>query len=589
MIKRIAIAGLGPHVNFSADLNPQGANTLAGPSESGKSFVLEAIALALWGQSTAGKFMPEAVNDKSKKAVVELTLDSGRVIRRTVTRTRSQTRSITLAGEKTQYANEPDFAAALQDLADDPDVLRLVVIPQTWQPLVSGNARKFRDLLGRVLPKGDVQAEVARLLSEGGFEPRDQELAWDEKRAMAHRRESRKTRDHAAGRRDSANERIEALAANEPPAPTASDRTVLDSIAAWEAWERAAGDQKVALAKAAQQSWDQRRTALGEEPEIAAEHAQAGAAQAAAQQAFNLTTQAYQEVSGRYQMATMQQQTFGALADPSTCPMCQRPGWEQGAAMAAMASQQAMAAQQEFAASQQAHQHAHLALQAANTALGAARTAETERTSWKRSLAALGTRPEIPEAADVPDPPTVARPDAEAVDAARAAEREALAASGVRDRWASDLEAAKAAVTAENERFDAASADAKRADALLEAIRKAPSAIAAKQALALGDLGPVSLEFGDNPAVRVSIDGRPWWLASRGRQVVADVWLRAAVRRAIEKPWLPIVIDNVQDVGGQSIPEIEGPMILMQTTDGTTLRIKKHRRGETTESGRSQS
>jgi len=73
----------------------------------------------------------------------------------------------------------------------------------------------------------------------------------------------------------------------------------------------------------------------------------------------------------------------------------------------------------------------------------------------------------------------------------------------------------------------------------------------------------------------VQIDGRPWWLASRGRQVVADIHLRAALRRAAGLQALPIVIDNVQDVGGQPIPSIQGPVLILRTTDEPAISIQQ--------------
>lgn len=103
----------------------------------------------------------------------------------------------------------------------------------------------------------------------------------------------------------------------------------------------------------------------------------------------------------------------------------------------------------------------------------------------------------------------------------------------------------------------------------MDAVRKAPSAVAAKQAEALGDLGPVSLVWGDgdakSPAVDVWLDGRPWWLASTGRQIVGDVWLRA--------PWCPIFVDNRGCVGGQEIPDVGGPVVLLRTTDDADLGV----------------
>jgi hypothetical protein len=55
--------------------------------------------------------------------------------------------------------------------------------------------------------------------------------------------------------------------------------------------------------------------------------------------------------------------------------------------------------------------------------------------------------------------------------------------------------------------------------------------------------------------------------------VVADLWLRAGLRRALDLPQLPIVVDNVQDVGGQPLPEVEGPVLLLRTTHDRALTV----------------
>ena len=141
-----------------------------------------------------------------------------------------------------------------------------------------------------------------------------------------------------------------------------------------------------------------------------------------------------------------------------------------------------------------------------------------------------------------------------------------------------DLDEARAELDAAEGRYGEQCGEVDRLGALLDAVRAAPSAVAQRQAEALGDLGPVSLEFGENPAVSVLVDGRPWWLASRGRQVVADVWLRSAIRRALGLAYLPIVIDNVQDVGGQPVPHLDdGPTIVLKTTDGPSIQVVRKR------------
>ena len=567
MFKRISIIGLGPHRDFEAKCRPGGVTSISGPSEIGKSFVLEAILLALWGQSAGGKFQPEAIHDDFSKAVVELSLDDGRVIRRSITRTRSTTRVIITGRDRRTFSNEADFLAAIGSLGNDSEILRVVLVPMAWQRLVAGNARKFRDILGRILPGGDVAAEVKRLMK--GHAVGDAELSWTDKEATNHRRQARKIRDRAAGRKDSADERVAALQAGEAPRPAAVDRGPIEAARLWDEFDRGAGSGAVIVARQAE--WDRQKQALGEGPanDPAAEGAESAAMEA--QRVSAIATRTYQEVYARYQAASLQQQTFGALPDPSMCPMCQRPGWEQGAAMAGQAQAAVMAIQQEFTTAQMAHQQAHATLTTANANLDQARHAKAARASWERSIAAMGDRP-VSQTPVTVEPPGVPRPTLDAVQAARAKEREAIAAGGVRTRWAAELETAKALLETETETHRDANAEAERADLLLDAIRKAPSAVAEEQAKVLGDLGPVSLVFADNPAVSVLIDGRPFWLASRGRQVVADVWLRDGIRRASGLERLPLVVDNIQDEGGQPLPE-RPPAIHLRTTNGTGLKV----------------
>ncbi len=179
-------------------------------------------------------------------------------------------------------------------------------------------------------------------------------------------------------------------------------------------------------------------------------------------------------------------------------------------------------------------------------------------------MRALGMRPKVPEELASPVAPAVPRPDPGTL-APALARGAAMERSRERGRVAKALDSARV----EHRRLEG---EATRLDALLEAVRGAPSAVAARQAAALGDLGPVSLHFGDSPAVEVRVDGRPWWLASRGRLVVADVWLRAALRRVSGLSW-PIFVDNVQDVAGQPLPSPGSPVVWLRTTEGA-LRVQ---------------
>ena len=118
MIERMSIAGLGPHAEFAAEFNPTGRTVVAGPSESGKSFLLQAITFCLWGRTFGGKFASEAIHDGMGKASVEILLDSGRLIEASVTAA-TQRRSITIGDDTQTYTTENAFAAALGALGED--------------------------------------------------------------------------------------------------------------------------------------------------------------------------------------------------------------------------------------------------------------------------------------------------------------------------------------------------------------------------------------------------------------------------------------------------------------------------------------
>jgi hypothetical protein len=223
------------------------------------------------------------------------------------------------------------------------------------------------------------------------------------------------------------------------------------------------------------------------------------------------------------------------------------------------------------------------ALVAAEAAAEAHREAErasdrrtAERARWQAQRAAIGDCPAVPEA--TPEPAAVPAPawglgadiEARAV-AAVAAHRSAFEAAARHAEVCQALQVAHAAAlaraqatakTAQGAAQTAATAAA-RAVALLDAVRRAPTEAARRSdaalRAALGDCG-VAIEWGSaegtGPEVSVLIDGRPWWCASAGRRLIAEVSLRLALRRlALARyggayEWLPVVADGAQDWSG---------------------------------------
>jgi hypothetical protein len=75
-------------------------------------------------------------------------------------------------------------------------------------------------------------------------------------------------------------------------------------------------------------------------------------------------------------------------------------------------------------------------------------------------------------------------------------------------------------------------------------------------------------------AITVLVDGRPWRAASTGRRIVADAWLRCALRKAVDMAWLPVVIDEAQSVGGMPLP-VPVPGWILRTTASGSLQARE--------------
>ena len=213
---------------------------------------------------------------------------------------------------------------------------------------------------------------------------------------------------------------------------------------------------------------------------------------------------------------------------------------------------------------------------------------------YRRRLQALGTEPtpvpfdepepvcelvDVPDAVDRPDVDPAAFAGAESVLAYDAMQRSDL------EKWQRRRDEAAAAVDAAQEASRAAESEADRVGALVRALREAPTTAAARQVQALHDAmtttDAVRVRFaapeeaGD--VVSVTIEGRPWYLASSGMQVVADLAIRDALRRlACELDglqWLscvPVVVDCAQDWSGDLPPAatLSGPTVYLYTDEG---------------------
>lgn len=257
---------------------------------------------------------------------------------------------------------------------------------------------------------------------------------------------------------------------------------------------------------------------------------------------------------------------------------------------------------------------ARAALAQADADLEAAKAAQAQhqqlinaRAAALKTQAALGPRPTVPPAPE-PVPPLGLTPPAHWGDdhgaATRARAQATLAAytaaqarqeGSALAAWEAQVAAAEQRLAAAQSRSIAAQAAAARAERVLDAVRRAPTEAAARSSAALAHALPpssgVSIRWGSaeegGAEVEVLIDGRPWWCASSGRQVVADLEFRLALRRlAVARtaaPSLrsgalltyadvPVVVDRAQDWSGAwpALRPGEGSVLLIRTTTHTT-------------------
>lgn len=589
MFRQVRVQGLGPLADHTFDLDPAGIMEISGPSESGKSTLVEAVCLALWGVSSDGRPFPvEAIRES--QASVTATTARGTVLVRRLSRSRQQARELHM-GEQTQvFSREEDLAARLGPVGQRAELGRLVLAPFAWVPLLQRElGRPLRDLLLSALPGGDLRAEVAELMGEHELRQTD---PLDAAGAAKLQTATNRGRDEARGRLSAAESRSRRTnTVREPDAgEVEAARGVVraDQLWATHDQERKLHDERDALRSRAVESrdaWRQRRQELGEKPEGDTQGLRAAGEKVKRlerelteerrlHQADLLTAR---DVSHALEQARKRYADLRAAGD--ACPTCERPGWAKASERLteAEAHGKTLAEQQERAARaaevrgvrvqdlEQELQQARQTLSAADQALAAPR-------AWEERMRTLGPEPQVPVPVKAPAAPEASRPSQDQVEAAKAAVRQAVEAEGARKRAEQEETAASRELRDSRAAWERSDAEAKRVEALVSACRRAPSEIARRQAEALGDLGPVRIVFPEKankaiPEVEVLVDERPYWLASTGRQVVADLHLRAVIRRISGLHALPIAVDRAQDWSGEW-PAVPGPVWFLRTALG---------------------
>jgi hypothetical protein len=525
------VSGLGAY-SGAVDLRIPDCALVAGPSESGKTSLLSALSLALTGSTPHGAEEDEAIH--GERATVEagvagVALSWSR---------RVGGRAIARVGD----TNCPSLAAHRAAVGLDPVITQAILWPLRWVDLArSPRARALRDLLASVLPAGDLAAIIAE---SADLRPGD---PTDIKGAEARQTAANRARDEARGALAQA-ERMPVPDEAPPPNPVHVEaaRALLADIDAWRRYDDAIERHTLLAARHSERA-----------ERIRQWHSRAAVAPPG-RTARNALADARREVEALLsELALSPLPPRPAAHVEDHCPTC-----GQSLPDAAAAAERHAANVASYDAAVQARAEIQARINEATD-----RAAQLQGPADDEAAAEIAAQSNGPCPSPLPDPG--APPEAPA---------------GARPDFARE-----AGARAYLDRAQAAEAEAARVAQLVVAVRGAPAElvrrgrVALDQALAGSGVGVVLAEPGESgDEVRVTIDGRPWWIASTGRQVAADAALRAAIRSLAAARYpggpigydeVPVVIDRAQDWSGEW-PSIAAPWWRLETRAGALV-VKK--------------
>ena len=604
MIASITISGAGPIEQGRYDLDPQGVTHIRGPSESGKTTMLNLVCFVLWGTDRDGKPFPvECVREGSKRASVELTLKTGSTISRTLDPRRNQMRALQKRGMAAPqvFGSEETMREALGVLGDQRN--RYIVVPFAWQALAEGpgGGRGLRDLLAGLVEGGS--GAIVRELMGAAY--RDGDDLVSEQLAVANRRGTKRDHEQHTGRLASIRERVSSLGRRieELVAPAPEDleqaQAVMQAAKAWsehgaraKAWEQTEGRRSESARLA--ELWTTERDKLAaEEPPNPVdllgqvrEWEEAHATEQAEQRRLDAQAHAEQRLLAEEKAALASCEEKVAGIDQVPCKgmelrhvklgtvECGKCKYLVDAYAAALRLEDLRVSVKRICLDVQTAETkaATVAGKVAESArkLSEARARMDEATSrrqaWEKRMRELGAAPSAPAAHPEPEAPTIPRPTEEAQRQAAATLAQADGVARDRRMLGQELTLERGNLTRAEETGARLERDVAHDEALVDALRRAPTLLAERGLALLGDLGPVSVRFDDDKGgSRVLVDGRDARepLVSRGRLTYADSLLRAGLRRALRRLWLPVWVDNAQDWSGAF--DIEGPAVLCWT------------------------
>lgn len=529
------------------------------------------------------------------------------------------------SGAVEEYGSEAAWRGALRHFGLQVDALRCVITPFAWRRLAlgTGDGRPFRDLLDTVLPTAGTRREVVEQL----LAARGRQLRSDDPITMSGaqdaRRYAREGHDRATAAISTLQRSIDKLANTEiPDRPSKHDveqaEHVLYRAEVWKAGDPARTEYDERLFEVARlrgdlADWQAQIAALGPCPESSGDleaarlalnelrgkrvpiqhHLQDLRRQLPVVPDDLAPAQHYDDAIMRAKKAVQEAHDAVLLAS-DICPTCNRSGW-QGAAVAAadrlanarvdlQVAESTQAAEQErierlleqlrakrldvetrIESTEGQLTELEADIETAVGALAALQAGNRPARTWQHKRELIGDAPVVPDLLPEVPCPDFERPSDDAIadaTAVRQAEHEATTAAAQQQR---DLDQLRMQLAASEKDARVYKARLEHCEALVAAVRAEPSESVRQQLAHLGDLGPVEVRLLENGGVDVRVDGRPWDSASDGRQIVADVWLRAGLRRAMQAP-VPLVVDCTQNVAGQEIPRFE-PMVMLRTMD----------------------
>lgn len=570
----LTVSGLGAHPTAVSLTIPDRA-VVSGPSQSGKTSLLTALCAALLDSGPVGPLVDEHVHDEAGAAEVSLALPGCPPVEWRLAR--GGRSSLKVDGARSPSAAAHREALGLADLT----IARAILVPLHWHQLTrSPRAAGLRDLLSAVLPAVDVRAIVAASCDLRPADPVDL------KAALALQTATNRAAAEARGALQALEAAPPPVAVEAPPADRVERaRAYLARYADWRRYEQDLTAWR--RQEARRQDAVRARAELGPRPEVD-DAALTRARNAARDRAGDVARARSEAEVARRDLDRAQAYVDGDAADarrrldaarhaPDTCPTCAQP-WPavdlaalEAAALAATQAETAERARRvdpataRYDAAAEALAQAQAREVTAAEAVAVAERANLAASAWDRRAAALVVPEEVPPP-QWTGPELGEKADAHALAAEeliRQAERAAgaadAAAAAARDR-ARQLEEAR-------RRLAAAEAEAERVGALVAAVRRAPTEVARRGADALRvalEGSGVELRLAepgsDGDEVRVYVDGRPGWLASTGRIVLADLSIRLAIRRLAAARYpgglvgygrLPVIVDRAQDWSGE--------------------------------------